>query len=999
MLQRRGLKRKSTVPASHNSTIRVHHNITSKSQSRKDIKQIAKAEKQRLMPKSRIKRFFWRLHPKRVLRYWFSKDGLIMSLKITGIGIVCMFMLLVGVFAYFRKDLPNIKDISGSNLGGSVRYYDRTGQVLLWEDYDAVKRVPVKSDQISQYIKDATIAIEDRQFYDHSGFNTKGILRAGISNVTGGDTAQGGSTITQQLVKLSQDWGQDKSYSRKIKEIILAVELERSNTKDEILTGYLNAAPYGNIQYGVEVASQDYFGKSAKDLTLEEAAFLASIPKSPSYYSPYGAYFADGGKEEVIGRMQYTLQVMKDMGKITDEQYKSAKDVDVLARVKTLVSRYENIKAPYFVLSAKEEFEARGDGNTAKRGGMKVITTLDLNLQTIAEEEVTKGLTQVKRQGGDVAAMTVADVETGQIVAMVGGPDFTNPEYGQNNYSRTPLPPGSSFKPYDYSTLIDNSANAGAGSVLYDTKGPLPGYLCTTGAVKNGNCLVDYDFKYPGPLTLRYALGGSRNVPAVKAMLTYGVDKTIDTANQMMNGSNANGYGYKCYRPGTVGFTAENEAACGGAAAIGDGAYLKQDEHVSGLATLARGGTSIPRTYILQIIDESDKVQEEWQPAKNPKQVIKPDTAYIISDMLSDPKASYLGKKIHRYSGAKGQWKFAVKTGTTNDLKDGWMTGYSTKYATAVWVGYHNRTKEMSGFMENMTLPIWNGFMTRAHKDLEPKDFTKPAGIQTLPAYVVTTHVGASSVEPSSATDIFPSWYKAPGTNNQKQVIDIVSNKIATECTPERAKKDLTKGSAGTFSVDIFVNGSAVSEGKDDVHLCTDSKPAVTLSVSGSGGSYLLTATATQGTHALSSDAFAGTLNFKVNGQIISGGSFNVTSSGQTVSVTYYPDASGVVDFSAEIIDSVLYESVSTITGIAVDGFTVNAAAAGSKLISVSFSAVSGASSYTACFNGSLCQSVSPGTSNIVLPSGGGYVVTVTASASDGSTITTGTSTAVVVPS
>lgn len=997
--KRASSNRHSSESGKSSSSVKLHHSLhtSSKTQlSRKERRDIAKAEKLKSMPKGHIQRFFWRLHPKRVIKYWFSREGFIMSLKLTGISISMLFLLVVGVFAYVRKDLPNIKDISGSNIGGSVQYYDRTGTVLLWEDYDAVKRVPVKGDQISQYVKDATIALEDRQFYDHNGFNTKGIIRAGFTNLTGGSTSQGGSTITQQLIKLSQDWGSDKSYTRKVKEIILAVELERSSTKDEILTGYLNAAPYGNVQYGVEVAAQDYFNKSAKDLTLLESVFLASIPKSPSYYSPYGAYFADGGSEELIGRMHYALDVMKEMGKITKEQAEEAKKMDILATIQKPESRYDNIKAPYFVLAAKEEFESKADGNNTKRGGMKIITTLDLNLQGIAEEEVTKGLTQVKRQGGDVAAMTVADVETGQIVAMVGGPDFSNSEYGQNNYARTPLPPGSSFKPYDYSALIDSSTNVGAGSVLFDQKGALPGYPCTTGASRTGNCLVDYDLKYPGPLTLRYALGGSRNVPAVKAMLIPGVDKTIETAEKIMNASNPGSYGYNCYKQETVDFIVANEAQCGGSSAIGDGAYLKQDEHVSGLATLARNGASLPRTYILKIIDENDKVQEEWQPVA-PIQTVKPDTAYIISDMLADPRASYLGKKIHRYQGSKGQWRFAVKTGTTNDSKDGWMTGYSTKYATAVWVGYHNRTKAMSGFMENMTLPIWNGFMTRAHKDLEPKDFTKPNGVQTLNAYVVTAHVGASSVSPSPSTDLFPSWYKAPSVNNQKQIIDVVSNKTATECTPERAKKDTTKGSAGTFSVDTFVTGSAAIEGKDDVHQCSDIRPSVTLSVSGSGGSYVLSATVTQGTHPLDSADRSGTLNFLVNGQIIDGGSFNVTTSGQTVSMIYYPDGSGSVDISAEVIDSVLYDGTATSTSISVSGFTVSASPSGSGQLTISFSSILGATTYTACFNSGNCQTVTPGVSTIALAPGN-YTATVTATDGSGNVLAVGTSNEVVVP-
>jgi penicillin-binding protein 1A len=195
-----------------------------------------------------------------------------MALKLLGIGTVAMFLLLIAVFAFFRKDLPNLRDISGKNIGGSVRYYDRTGQVLLWEDYDAVKRTPVKDENISPYIKDATVAVEDKDFYNHGGFDVKGITRAGVNNALGKSSTQGGSTITQQLVKLTQNWSKEKTYTRKVKELILAVELERTYSKKEILAGYLNTAPYGDITYGVESSMQDYFNKSAKDMTLDEAA-------------------------------------------------------------------------------------------------------------------------------------------------------------------------------------------------------------------------------------------------------------------------------------------------------------------------------------------------------------------------------------------------------------------------------------------------------------------------------------------------------------------------------------------------------------------------------------------------------------------------------------------------------------------------------------------------------------------------------------------------------
>ncbi|HMT56034.1 MAG TPA: transglycosylase domain-containing protein, partial [Candidatus Saccharibacteria bacterium] len=272
-------------------TIKLNRSLSEKSKARKDAKDLRKAERLKGMPKGRVKAFLFRMHPKRLAKYWFSRDGAYMALKLTGIGFAVGFLFLAGLFAYFRKDLPDLRDISGNNIGGSIRYYDRTGETLLWEDYDQVKRVPVTSDKISDKLKMATIAIEDRDFYTHNGFNVRGISRAAWNNAFGGST-QGGSTITQQLVKLTtKGFSTDKTVTRKIKELILAVEFERSYTKEEILAAYLNSAPYGPIEYGAEIASQTYFHKSAADLSLDEAAMLASIPKSPPFYSPYGPAF------------------------------------------------------------------------------------------------------------------------------------------------------------------------------------------------------------------------------------------------------------------------------------------------------------------------------------------------------------------------------------------------------------------------------------------------------------------------------------------------------------------------------------------------------------------------------------------------------------------------------------------------------------------------------------------------------------------------------------
>ncbi len=879
-------------------TIKLHRSISDKFRAKREMRTRRRAAYMATLPKNPFRRALYRLHPKRQFKYWFSREGGIMALKIMGICIVVGFLFIVGIFAYFRKDLPNINDISGRKLGGSITYYDRTGQTVLWQDYDAVKRVQVKGDKISKYVKQATIAIEDKNFYKHGAFDTQGIMRAVVRDVTNrSGRVEGGSTITQQLVKLNQSWTNDRTVTRKVKELILAVELEREYSKEEILTGYLNIAPYGNVQYGVETAARDYFNKSAADLTLAESAFLAAIPQAPSRFSPYGPNY---NPQKLTWRQQYILDQMADQGMITKKEADEAKKVDVLSTVKPPSPKYNGIKAPYFVLAAKNELEEKYGDKTVQRGGWQVTTTVDLKLQELAEQQVSKGISQVKRQGGDVAAFAAIDVEAAELVAIVGGPDFNNPEYGQLNYTQTWLPPGSSFKPYDYTALINETTNTGAGSVLYDVQAPLPGWPCTNKArpKDGGNCLNDYDFRYPGPLTVRYALGGSRNVPAVKAMLTPGVNKTIEIAESMGLKS-----GYKCFSDTSF----KKETQCYGSSAIGDGAYLHLDEHVNGYATLSRMGVYKPATYIKKIVDAKGK---DISLAERPtKQVIKPDSAYIIDDILSDPNASYLrpDRKFHNYKG----WKFGIKTGTTNDAKDGLMMSFSTKYAAGVWVGYHNRQREMSGAMENMTQPIIQGWMRGAHDGLTPKNWEKPKSVQSLAAYVIRAHFSSQhEVLPSPSNDLFPSWYKAPAKQaGAPQVRDKVSGKLATSCTPDLAKETIGNGNDNAFSADIFVNAKKAAEttGSDDIHNCDDARPNISVTPQTCTlAACPVQVSVSQGTHPLNSDQFPGTVELYANDQLV--GSQNV-SSADNILFSYTPSGPGNIIFRARVVDSVLYES------------------------------------------------------------------------------------------
>lgn len=941
---------KNTFVTRSGKTIKVNRTLGERLKAGREAKARRKAAYLSSLPANPWKRLLFRLNPKRVIRYWFSREGAVMALKITGVGMVVVFLLVVGVFAYFRKDLPQIKDISGNTFGGSITYYDRTGQTVLFQDFDTKKRVPVEDKNISKYMKWATIAIEDKNFYKHGAFDTKGIMRAVINDVRGTSSRQGGSTITQQLVKINEDWANDVTISRKVKELILAVELEREYSKDEILLGYLNMAPYGNVDYGVETAAQDYFHVAAKDLTLAQAAMLAAIPKAPGSLSPFSSpqfnpslatnYF---NSEALIGRKNYILDVMTQQGYITKLEAEDAKKVDVLAQVKQLESHYANIKAPYFVLAARDELRRSFPTAVVKRGGWKVITTVDMNLQNIAETAYNNGQAQLRRQSADNAAFVAEDTQTGQVVALVGGRGLDTPGYGEINYATdVNISPGSSIKPYDYAVFIDNNTNVGAGSVLYDQVGALPGYACTNRALPpNGNCLWDFDRRSPGPVTLRFALGGSRNIPAIKAFTstvpndtssgrTTSINKSMTTIGKLMQGED----NYRCFRQDIEDITKAtkaDETQCYSSAGIGDGAYLHLDEHVNGIASLGRLGKAVPNTYILKVTNSSGKVLKEYKEAKA-IEAIKADSAYIVNDMASDPGASYLsgsctetncyGMKFHRYKG----WKTAIKTGTTNDLYDGLMVAWNTKFTAGIWVGNHTRTTSYSGQPEYMTDPIMKEFMQKALDTAGPAvNWQQPAGIKTAAAYVNRVAVTGAQSAPSRSTDLFPSWYVGKATS-KTQVLDKVSGKVATSCTPELAKQSSLNSNATSWNVDVFAGGSAggapAAQGNDDVHSCSDAKPTVSITAingaatSGDAGLTCPLAGCTimahieQGTFPLTDStrpSFPGTIRLLVNGQSVQSQAVGATGDYQ---FTYTPasDSADSVQITVDVTDSVLYQ-------------------------------------------------------------------------------------------
>ena len=965
---------KNSYTTSSGKTIKINRSLTERMKAGREAKAQRKAAYLSSLPKERWRRVLYRLHPKRMAQYWFSRDGGIMALKILGIGFVCGFLLIVGLFAYFRKDLPKIQDINGGDSGGSIAYYDRTGKVMLFQDYDAFKRIPVSSDQISQNMKDATIAVEDKDFYHEGAFNIKGIIRAAVNDLRGGST-QGGSTITQQLVKLNEGWTNDHTISRKVKELILAVELEREYSKDDILTAYLNMAPYSGTDYGVQAAAKDYFHVDAKDLTLPQAAMLASIPKSPTEYSPYsspnwnsqasGYYFNENG---LLARQQYVIGLMQQQGYINAQQKTDAKNTDIIAQVQQMpTDHYAGIQDPYFVLAAKKELSQDFPAAVLKTGGWKVTTTMDANLQDLAQKSLNDNIRKLHGDKADDASFVAEDNTTGQVMALIGGVDFNTQQV--NFASDAPISPGSSIKPYSYAALINDNNNVGAGSMLADKQQSLPGYPCTNKGTPEhdpgSNCLWDDTRTYYGNVTLRYALGSSLNVPAVKAFTSTdpkdnstvtnsdgtfntawraaSINNTMKTVNAFMGNSDA----YKCYDPvklqeeGKTILTANqaDEVHCGAAAGIGNEAYTTLLDHTNGIASIARMGQSIPPTFILKVTNASGKTLKEFKQPK-PTQVVRTDAAWIVTNMAADPGASYLsgscttttcyGMKFHRYKG----WQNAIKTGTNQDL-DGLMMSWNTKYTAGIWIGNYNRDP-YGGSPENVTDPIMKEFMEGAIDSLgnvKPNNWPMPSDIKTLAAFHSAVPFRSESSPPS--TDYFPSWYVGK-SSGKSGTIDRVSGLTATACTPDLAKQNAGATNSSPLNVDIYIGGApnigssgssttGNNGGSDNVHACSDDPPTVTITaINGTptgGNSPTCPSTGCtvmvhveQGTHPFNDPqypTYPGTLNVIVNGQTVQ--SQPVNSSGD-YSFTYTPPTgtTGGMQLTVQVTDSVLYTGSDT---------------------------------------------------------------------------------------
>jgi 1A family penicillin-binding protein len=619
--------------------------------------------------------------PKFNRRRWLRRAIIVVAI-LFGVGLIGM----VGIFAWYSRDLPNPDKLLTRNLAQSTRIYDRTGQTVLYEIHGDEKRTLINLEDIPDNLKNATITTEDRNFYKHGGFSWTGIIRSVVKDVFSGKKSQGGSTITQQFIK-NAILTSEKSYTRKIKEVVLAYQIEKKFSKDQILKMYFNEIPYGSVAYGVESASQTYFGKKAKDINLAESAVLAALPQAPTYYSPYGSHV-----DELMGRQKYILDQMAELGYITKDQAEEAKNTEV-----TFTTQQTSITAPHFVFYVKELLTQKYGEKLVEQGGLKVITTLDLPKQKIAEEEITKGMEKVRKYGGSNAAMVAADTKTGEVLAMVGSADyFDTANDGKVNVTIRNRQPGSSFKPVAYLTAFTRGYNPE--TILFDVKtnfGGDPAYIPS-----------NYDGKEHGPVSMRQALAGSLNIPAVETLYLAGLNNTLDMAQQL-------------------GYTTLNDRERYGLSLVLGGGDVKLLEHVGAYATFAREGVRHPMAAILSVEDKEGKMLEQFKPEEN--RVYDEQAGRKLNSVLSDNAArSYIFGG--RNSLTLSDRQVAAKTGTTNDFRDAWTLGYTPSLVAGVWVGNNDNSEMKKGADGSVVAaPIWHGFMERSLKGSIAETFKTPA--------------------------------------------------------------------------------------------------------------------------------------------------------------------------------------------------------------------------------------------------------------------------------
>ena len=690
---------------------------------------------------------------------WDLRTIALWAFRFAAVGV----FLLAILFLYYSKDLPDPGKLISREVAESTKIYARDNS-LLYEIHGEVKRTLVPYDQISENLKKATIAIEDKDFYKHHGISFRGIARAVLRLAINLDrSGGGGSTITQQLVKnaILRNYS---AWDRKPRELILSLAMETRYSKDQILEFYLNEIPYGKNTYGAEAASQSYFGKSAKDLSLAESAYLAALPQSPSRYNPFGP-----NRALLDGRKDYVLTRMREDGYISAEQEKQAKEEKVaFSEIKT------GITAPHFVFMVEDYLAQKFGEKTLQEGGLKVYTTLDPRLQKIAEEAINKyAETNVKKYNANNEALVAIDPKTGQVLAMVGSKNYfgkSEPEGcgpgkclfdPQVNVAISPRQPGSSFKPYVYVTAFSKENKYAPATMLMDV-------VTNFGKFNNKDYIPNnYDGSEHGIVSMRQALAGSLNIPAVKTLALVGVDNATQTARKL-------------------GITSPL-ANCGLSLVLG-GCTVKLVDHVAAYSVLANNGVKNEKTFILQIKDKSGQTVEEFQP--RPQEILDPQAVYLLTSIMSDNNARAYVFGPNSPLTLPGR-TVAAKTGTTNDWNDGWTMGFTPSLAAGVWAGNSCGGKDPKCLMKRgadgvvVAAPIWREFMLNALKDTPAEEFTRPNGIREIDVDSISGKL-PTQLTPTTKKEVFADYSVPTEYDNVHQAvqIDSITGLPATPETP-----------------------------------------------------------------------------------------------------------------------------------------------------------------------------------------------------------------------
>ena len=605
--------------------------------------------------------------------------------------------LLVGFLTVLvlSRNLPDPKTFNERKIIQSTKIYDRTGKILLYDIHGSQKRTLIPLSEISPNVIKTTLATEDHTFYEHHGFVLKSFLRAIFNSLVYHQPLQGVSTITQQLAR-NAFLTNERSLVRKIKEAILTVQIEKNYSKDQILEMYFNQIYFGDNNYGIEAASQYYFNKSAKDLTLAEAAYLTSLIQSPNYLSPYGAH-----RDELEQRKNWVLHRVEVVGYFSPEEIAQAKTEKI-----TFATQSFGLKAPHFVMYVKSLLTDKFSEEELQQGGYTIITTLDMNLQTLAEDTVKKyGDYNEKHIGSKNLALLAEDPQTGQILAMVGSRDYWNTEAeGNVNATLSVRQPGSSFKPIVYATAFKKGYLPE--SVVFDTA--LNGVTANFSTDPNHPYLVtNYDETTRGPVTFRQALAQSLNIPSVKILYLAGIENAIQTAKDL-------------------GITTLTEAPdYYGLSLVLGGGGIKLIELVHAYTAFSQEGIIHPQTAILKITDSQGKVVQDFN-LQN-KEVLAPQIARLINSILTDNES-----RIPAFSPNSPlyfpNYEVAAKTGTDSEYRDAWTIGYTTSLASGVWAGNNDRSPVAPtgapGAM--VAAPCWHEFMEKAFEYYPPQSFTKP---------------------------------------------------------------------------------------------------------------------------------------------------------------------------------------------------------------------------------------------------------------------------------